>query len=67
MEMVINLYESPRKEINEKKYNIIMSVSIIYNGRLGNNLFQYVSAYFFAKKFNLKLIKPGSLSIMTPR
>jgi hypothetical protein len=31
-------------------------VSIIYSGRLGNNLFQYVAAYIFAKKFNFKLI-----------
>jgi hypothetical protein len=30
-------------------------VSIIYSGRLGNNLFQYVAAYIFAKKFNLKI------------
>lgn len=30
-------------------------VSIIYSGRLGNNLFQYVTAYIFAKKFNLKI------------
>lgn len=30
-------------------------VSIIYNGRLGNNLFQYVAAYIFAKKFNFKI------------
>ena len=29
-------------------------VSIIYSGRLGNNLFQYVAAYIFAKKFKLK-------------
>ncbi len=32
-----------------------MSVSINYSGRLGNNLFQYVAAYIFAKKFNLKI------------
>jgi hypothetical protein len=32
-----------------------MSVSIKYNGRLGNNLFQCVAAYFFAKKFNLSI------------
>ena len=31
-------------------------VSINYNGRLGNNLFQYISAYIFAKKFNLSLL-----------
>lgn len=30
-------------------------VSITYSGRLGNNLFQYVAAYIFAKKFNLKI------------
>lgn len=30
-------------------------VSIIYAGRLGNNLFQYVAAYIFAKKYNLKI------------
>jgi hypothetical protein len=30
-------------------------VSINYNGRTGNNLFQYVAAYIFAKKFNLKI------------
>jgi hypothetical protein len=30
-----------------------MSVSINYNGRLGNNLFQYVAAHIFAKKFKL--------------
>lgn len=30
-------------------------VSIVYSGRLGNNLFQYVAAYIFAKKFNLKI------------
>jgi hypothetical protein len=30
-------------------------VSILYSGRLGNNLFQYVAAYIFAKKFNLKI------------
>lgn len=30
-------------------------VSIVYAGRLGNNLFQYVAAYIFAKKFNLKI------------
>lgn len=33
-------------------------VSIIYAGRLGNNYFQYVAAYIFAKKFNLSLITP---------
>jgi hypothetical protein len=32
-----------------------MSVSINYNGRLGNHLFQYVAAFIFAKKFNLSL------------
>lgn len=32
-----------------------MSVSINYSGRLGNNLFQYVSAYIFAKKFGFKI------------
>ena len=32
-----------------------MSVSINYSGRLGNNLFQYVAAYIFAKKFNLNI------------
>jgi hypothetical protein len=30
-------------------------VSINYDGRLGNNLFQYVAAFLFAKKFNLSL------------
>ena len=30
-------------------------VSINYNGRTGNQLFQYVAAYIFAKKFNLKI------------
>lgn len=30
-------------------------VSIVYSGRLGNNLFQYVAAYIFAKKFNFKI------------
>ena len=30
-------------------------VSINYSGRLGNNLFQYVAAYIFAKKFELKI------------
>lgn len=30
-------------------------VSINYSGRLGNNLFQYVSAYIFAKKFGLNI------------
>jgi hypothetical protein len=30
-------------------------VSINYDGRLGNNLFQYVAAFIFAKKFNLSL------------
>jgi len=30
-------------------------ISITYSGRLGNNLFQYVAAYIFAKKFNLKI------------
>lgn len=30
-------------------------VSISYSGRLGNNLFQYVAAYIFAKKFNFKI------------
>ncbi len=30
-------------------------VSIVYSGRLGNNLFQYVAAYIFAKKFHLKI------------
>jgi hypothetical protein len=30
-------------------------VSITYAGRLGNNLFQYVAAYIFAKKYNLKI------------
>lgn len=33
-----------------------MSVSINYKGRLGNNLFQYIAAYIFAKKFNFSLI-----------
>jgi hypothetical protein len=33
-------------------------VSIIYSGRLGNNLFQYVAAYIFAKKFKLKISSP---------
>lgn len=33
-----------------------MPVSIIYSGRLGNNLFQYAAAYLFAKKFNLNII-----------
>lgn len=31
-------------------------VTIKYNGRLGNNLFQYIAAYFFAKKFNYSII-----------
>lgn len=31
-------------------------VSIIYAGRLGNNLFQYIAAYIFAKKFNFKIV-----------
>jgi hypothetical protein len=30
-------------------------VSILYSGRLGNNLFQYVAAYIFAKKFGFKI------------
>jgi len=30
-------------------------VSIKYDGRLGNNLIQYLAAFFFAKKHNLKL------------
>jgi hypothetical protein len=30
-------------------------VSIVYSGRLGNNLFQYVAAYIFAKKFGFKI------------
>ena len=30
-------------------------VTISYSGRLGNNLFQYIAAYIFAKKFNLKI------------
>jgi hypothetical protein len=34
-------------------------VSIVYSGRLGNNLLQYVAAYIFAKKFNLKLSSEG--------
>lgn len=33
-------------------------VTINYGGRLGNNLFQYVSAYLFARKFNLSLMTP---------
>lgn len=33
-------------------------VTINYGGRLGNNLLQYISAYFFAKKFNLSLVTP---------
>jgi hypothetical protein len=37
-------------------------VSIIYAGRLGNNLFQYVAAYIFAKKFNLKITSNVVLS-----
>jgi len=31
-------------------------VSIIYSGQLGNNLFQYIAAYLFAKKFNFQII-----------
>jgi hypothetical protein len=31
-------------------------VSIQYSGRLGNNLFQYVAAYIFAKKFGYKIV-----------
>jgi hypothetical protein len=31
-------------------------VTINYKGRLGNNLFQYIAAYFFAKKFNYSII-----------
>lgn len=31
-------------------------VSINYSGRTGNNIFQYVAAYIFAKKFNFKII-----------
>lgn len=31
-------------------------VTINYKGRLGNNLFQYIAAYFFAKKFNYSMI-----------
>jgi hypothetical protein len=31
-------------------------VTIEYKGRLGNNMFQYISAYFFAKKFGLSLM-----------
>ena len=30
-------------------------VSIYYSGRLGNNLFQYIAAYIFAKKFGFKI------------
>jgi len=30
-------------------------VSIVYSGRLGNNLFQCVASYIFAKKFNLSI------------
>ena len=30
-------------------------VSIVYSGRLGNNFFQYVAAYIFAKKFGFKI------------
>ena len=30
-------------------------VSILYGGRLGNNLFQYVAAYIFANKFGFKI------------
>lgn len=30
-------------------------VSINYGGRLGNNFFQYIAAYIFAKKFGLKI------------
>lgn len=33
-----------------------MSVSIKYMGQLGNNMFQYIAAYVFAKKFNLQII-----------
>jgi hypothetical protein len=33
-------------------------VTINYGGRLGNNLLQYISAYLFAKKFNLSLLTP---------
>lgn len=30
-------------------------VTILYSGRLGNNLFQYVAAYIFSRKFNFKI------------
>jgi hypothetical protein len=33
-------------------------VTVNYGGRLGNNLLQYISAYVFAKKFNLSLVTP---------
>jgi hypothetical protein len=33
-----------------------MSVSINYKGRLGNNLFQYIAAHIFAKKFNYSIV-----------
>jgi hypothetical protein len=33
-----------------------MSVTIHYWGRLGNNIFQYIAAYLFSRKFNLKLL-----------
>jgi hypothetical protein len=33
-----------------------MSVTVVYNGRLGNNLFQYAFGRLLAEKFELKLI-----------
>lgn len=35
-----------------------MSVSIKYNGRCGNNIFQYVTARIFAEKNNLPIVTP---------
>ena len=31
-------------------------VTIRYEGRLANNIIQYIVGYFFAKKYNVKLI-----------
>lgn len=33
-------------------------IAILYNGRLGNNLFQYSAARLFQEKYNLKIINP---------
>ena len=33
-------------------------ITIVYKGRTGNNLFQYIAAYIFARKFNFKINTP---------